>query len=110
LLYEFAQMVCGPAPLPQTLLYRVNPPLDQEAYWAEEDQTAASAWDAPRTSAVAAAITGTAIRRALNMRYSHRAKDDWVAVECLSNSVELFVEALRFLFDLIVTTSFETAT
>ena len=31
-------MVCGPAPLPQTSLYSVYPPLDQEAYWAEEDQ------------------------------------------------------------------------
>src|SRR5881394_63280 len=36
-------MVCGPAPLPQTSLRTVYPPLDQVAHLSEDDQVAASA-------------------------------------------------------------------
>jgi hypothetical protein len=35
-------MDCEPAPLPQILLYRVYPPLVQEAYWALDDQAAST--------------------------------------------------------------------
>jgi hypothetical protein len=76
-------MVCGPAPLPQTSLYSVYPPFDQEAYWAEEDHTAAIAALAPRTSTTRLARTGRAKRTFLIMSGGSNLKLGWAGGEAL---------------------------